>query len=161
MIICLHIFCCRFSDIQRDTYREHGTSQPHLLPRNLKQVQNMQQKIARSQEKHDDFYEVCLMSKQHPDIILTVQFASAVLIIQVHPEIVRHVSTFRKVFKGKPIVYHYDTTFDMGGFYVSILSVRHPLFKGEPIIPVAMMIHERLETKSQPLMFNFQTHLTV
>ena len=37
----------------------------------------------------------------------------------------------------------YDTTFQLGDFYVSVLSFKHVLFKENPVIPVAFMFHER------------------
>ena len=37
----------------------------------------------------------------------------------------------------------YDTTFNLGDFYVSTLSFQHILFENPPIIPLAIMIHER------------------
>ena len=37
----------------------------------------------------------------------------------------------------------YDTTFCLGDFYVSIIVFRHILFKKDPIIPLAFMVHDR------------------
>jgi len=37
----------------------------------------------------------------------------------------------------------YDTTFNLGDFYVSVLSFRHVLFKENPVIPAAFALHER------------------
>ena len=37
----------------------------------------------------------------------------------------------------------YDTTFNLGDFYVSTLSFQHILFENPPVIPLAIMIHER------------------
>ena len=36
----------------------------------------------------------------------------------------------------------YDTTFQLGDFYVSVLSFKHVLFKENPVIPVAFMFHK-------------------
>ena len=37
----------------------------------------------------------------------------------------------------------YDTTFNLGDFYVSTLSFQHYLFDSPPVIPLAILIHER------------------
>ena len=37
----------------------------------------------------------------------------------------------------------YDTTFELGDFYVSVLCFRHTLFKESPVIPAAFLVHER------------------
>ena len=42
-----------------------------------------------------------------------------------------------------PVLLSYDTTFQLGNFYLSPLLFRHVLFDEKPVIPVAFMIHER------------------
>ena len=42
-----------------------------------------------------------------------------------------------------PQLLSYDTTFQLGDFYVSTLAFRHTLFKEAPVIPLALLIHER------------------
>ena len=37
----------------------------------------------------------------------------------------------------------YDTTFQLGDFYISVLCFRHTLFKEAPVIPAAFLLHER------------------
>ena len=39
--------------------------------------------------------------------------------------------------------YMYDTTFQLGDFYVLILCFRHTLFKETPVIPATFLVHER------------------
>ena len=40
-------------------------------------------------------------------------------------------------------LFSYDTTFELGDIYVSALLMRHVLFNGAPVIPVAFLLHER------------------
>ena len=49
--------------------------------------------------------------------------------------------------------YHYDTTFQLGDFYVSPLIFRHILFKENPSIPAMFLIHERKFTETHEEMF--------
>ena len=37
----------------------------------------------------------------------------------------------------------YDTTFQLGDFYVSVLTFRHTLFKESPVIPAVFMLREQ------------------
>lgn len=44
---------------------------------------------------------------------------------------------------NEPILLSYDTTFNLGDFYVSILCMQLPFLTSKPCIPLAFMIHER------------------
>lgn len=43
----------------------------------------------------------------------------------------------------KPQLLSYDTTFQLGDFYLSPLLFRHTLFTTSPVIPALFLIHER------------------
>ena len=47
----------------------------------------------------------------------------------------------------------YDTTFQLGDFYVSPLIVRHSIFNQKPCIPAMFMIHERKFNSTHQEMF--------
>ena len=42
-----------------------------------------------------------------------------------------------------PQLLSYNTTFQLGDFYVSSLLFRHTIFKEPPVIPALFLIHER------------------
>ena len=44
---------------------------------------------------------------------------------------------------GDHLQFSYDTTFQLGDVYLSTLVYKHVLFKEEPVIPLAFVIHER------------------
>lgn len=58
-----------------------------------------------------------------------------------------------RIANDAPIVFHYDTTYNTGEYYVSTLSVRHDLLQHtqdsrrvhnpSPVIPVAFLIHQK------------------
>ena len=52
---------------------------------------------------------------------------------------------YRVLFLNSPSaqLLSYDTTFQLGDFYVSILCFRHALFKEAPVIPAAFLVYER------------------
>ncbi len=69
-----------------------------------------------------------------------MELLPCLLAVQMNPEVNRHVASLLKVYEQ--LVFHFDTTFDIGTFFTSILSLRHPVFKNEPILTVAVMYHE-------------------
>ena len=50
----------------------------------------------------------------------------------------------------------YDTTFNMGDFYMSVLLYRHTEFNESPVIPLSFLIHER---KLNSTHINFFTYM--
>ena len=42
-----------------------------------------------------------------------------------------------------PILLSYDTTFQLGDFYISPFLFQHALFSGSPVIPAGFLLHER------------------
>jgi len=56
------------------------------------------------------------------------------------------------------LVLHYDTTFNIGDFYMSILVYKHPAFEKGPVIPLACMLHHSKKSDVHKLFFeNFKT----
>ena len=49
--------------------------------------------------------------------------------------------------------HNYDTTFQLGDFYVSPLIFRHTIFEEKPCIPAMFLIHERKYTETHQEMF--------
>ena len=43
----------------------------------------------------------------------------------------------------RTVTLHYDTVFNMGDFYLSTLLFRHSVFKGQPVVPFAFLVHTR------------------
>lgn len=53
---------------------------------------------------------------------------------------------FRSLMKEdqlEPMCLTYNTTFDLGDFHLSVLTLRHTAFKEKPVIPLAFMLHEQ------------------
>lgn len=137
----------------RETTRENLISsggKPTEGPRNIKQVYNAKQRLEKEQQ-HDDIFEMYLFAKQHQNIIVKFDLVPDMIVVQLHPEMTKHVQSLTR--NHSPIVLHYDTTFDVGPFFTSVLSLRHPLFKNEPVVPVAIMFHEVASQSSHELFF--------
>ena len=54
------------------------------------------------------------------------------------------IECFCMVQSPTPKLLSYDTTFQLGDFYVSTLAFWHTLFKEAPVIPVAFLIHKEI-----------------
>ena len=55
--------------------------------------------------------------------------------------------------EGQLQLLSYDTTFQLGDFYVSPLLFRHTLFTERPCIPAMFLIHERKFTETHQTLF--------
>jgi hypothetical protein len=117
------------------------------VPRNLKQIQN-----AKVSVKHDSRYSRDALINAHelafsipgfvhyiatfPDLVMVV---GTEVLLQEMEEVIRLPSMCQML--------SYDTTFNLGEFYVSPLLFRHTAFVNNPVLMAAAMIHERkLET---------------
>jgi len=67
---------------------------------------------------------------------------------------------FKEVHRGVTPTLYYDTTFNMGDFYVSALLYRHTVFVNAPVMPLMMLVHERRTTESHELLFRWLEKLT-
>lgn len=123
---------------------------PSMTPRNKKQAYNVKYRV-KLEQRHDDLFESYLFAQQNPEIIAKLELIPGVVLVQVHPEMSLHFTSLQKT--GCRLVLHYDTTFDVGRFYTSILSLRHPIFKNEPLIPLAVMFHEHATELSHNAFF--------
>ena len=69
------------------------------------------------------------------------------------PEIVKTFTEILQSNASTPVSLVYDTTFNLGDFYVSPLVFRHVLFEGNPWIPLAFLIHDRKLQKCHNRLF--------
>ena len=111
--------------------------------------------------------------KLGPDSVMNLAEMAAVIEegkfcqkLEIHPDLMclfalpKLLDEFEKILKNikEPILMHYDTTFNIGDFYVSMLVVRHPLLENTsnlctPAIPIAFLFHERKFTKTHKYFF--------
>jgi len=114
--------------------------QPVLVPRNSKQIKNLQAKERQlSCLTHDALYNLHEVAYDLGDKIIT--FPDLIIVCglrTVLQELDRIVSA-----DTEASVLSYDTTFQLGNFYVSPLLFHHILFNESPVIPVTFMVHER------------------
>jgi len=123
-----------------------------MQPRDIKQIYNVQAKLKR--EKFGEDQRVLL--EHHA--LLFPEFMPEKLVHHgklftmcclTHMDV--HLASLIPL--SNPVVLNYDTTFNCGSFYVSILSFRHPLFDEEPVIPVGFLFHESKQFEAHDLFF--------
>ena len=130
-----------------------GNHVPTVLPRNLKQLQNFRFKHSQqSRLSRDDLFNLHEISYDingfvhkiitYPDLTcicgLGVVLNEANKVLQL---------------KDAGQLLSYDTTFQMGDFYVSTLLFRHLVFEESPCIPALFMIHERKFSETHQELF--------
>lgn len=133
-----------------------GEHQGVLNPRNLKQIQN-HQAMKKSKEKlgKDDIYNLIQLAYHLEGFVAEITVFPDLLTIFALPEIVNTFVELLQSNANTPVCLVYDTTFNLGDFYVSPLVFKHVLFEGTPWIPLAFLIHDRKLQKCHNRFFEF------
>ena len=128
-------------------------SAPVYTPRNLKQIQNLRQAhLTKKRISHDTLYNIHEIAFDIPNFIWKITTFPDLVCICGLKDIL---SEFERVLnlKSKCQLLSYDTTFQLGDFYVSPLVFRHSLFEENPCIPAMFLIHERKFTETHQEMW--------
>ena len=117
--------------------------QPVLMPCNQKQIKNLQAKERQSVHlTHDALYNVHELAYDLDDFVYKI-ITFPDLIICSLKVILQELDHVISAATTAPILLSYDTTFQLGDFYVSPLLFRHIVSNESPVIPAAFMLHER------------------
>ena len=117
---------------------------PVLQPRNSKQVENIRMsQLRKLRISHDALYNLHELAIDIPDFIHIIRTHPDLVCICGQKAIFQELDRVLLLQSPTPQLLSYDTTFQLGDFYVSVLSFRHTLFKEAPVIPAAFMLHER------------------
>ena len=117
---------------------------PVLQPRNSKQVENIRFKQLQSQRlSHDALYNLHEMAIDLPDFVHTIHTHPDLVCVLGWQAVLDEMDRVLLLNAPSPPLLSYDTTFQLGDFYTSVLCFRHTLFKEAPIIPAAFLLHER------------------
>ena len=118
--------------------------QPHCVPRNSQQVCNIQHhERQKNRLSHDAIYNVHELSYDLGSFVRVIKTFPDLLIICGLDKIVEDLNMLLKVDSDQPQLLSYDTTFQLGDFFVSPLLYRHVIFTKSPVIPALFLIHER------------------
>lgn len=80
---------------------------------------------------------------------------AGITIVVKHPVLIHHLVDIMRIGQGKSnsMQFFFDTTYNVGTYFVSPLSFRHPLLKGRPVIPFAFLVHEFTDSASSHVPF--------
>ena len=140
---------CKY-DTPATVYRNHITNVPpasHLAvlqPRNTRQVKNIRSALQRQQRlSHDGLYNLHELAFDLPDFFHTIRTHPDLVCICGNKQLLNELDRVLILKSGGHQLLSYDTTFQLGDFYVSVLSFRHTIFQEDPVIPAAFLLHER------------------
>ena len=104
-----------------------------MMPHNSIQISNIQKSdaIYNLHELAYDLNDFAHIIKTFPDLIVICGLKKMVTELNGQAK------------SNLPQLLSYDTTFQLGNFYVSPLLFRHTLFSSSPVIPVLFLEHER------------------
>ena len=114
-----------------------------LKARNYKQVENSQID-ARNKEllSHDEILILYLLADQWKTFIKKIDIYPDLLFYAANSELLKEFNEILLI-NDSGIYCSYDTTFNLGDFYVTPIVFRHIVFKENPTIPLFFMIHQR------------------
>ena len=120
------------------------SQQPVLMPRNPKQIKNIQAKQRQSVRlTHDTLYNLHEMAYDLDDFVYKIITFPDLIVICGLKAVIFEADRVISVNPPNPVLLSYDTTFKLGDFYVSPLLFKHVLFVESPVMPAAFLIHER------------------
>lgn len=126
---------------------------PVKTPRNLKQLRNLRFKsLKNSRISRDALFNIHEIAYDIPGFVWKVTTFPDLICICGLQEILEEVDRVITLDDRLQLL-SYDTTFQLGDFYVSPLIVRHSLFQERPCIPVMFLFHERKLQETHQDMF--------
>ena len=117
---------------------------PVLQPRNSKQVENVRLRKLREQRiSQDALYNLHELAIDMPRFIHLIKTHPELVCVCGETAMLEELDRVLLLDSPSHQLLSYDTTFQLGDFYISVLSFRHTLFSKPPVIPAAFLIHER------------------
>lgn len=115
-----------------------------LLPRNVKQVRNAQaQERQKVRLTHDALYNLHEIAYDLDGFVSKIETFPNLAIICGLGSLAEQLDHLIQLQPDISLCMSYDTTFQLGDFYLSPFLFRHVLFSSSPVIPVAFLLHER------------------
>jgi hypothetical protein len=118
--------------------------QPSSLPRNTRQITNIQQKERQKfRLTHDAIYNLHEMSYDMNDFVKIISTFPDLIVIFGLDVITKELNLLLNIQTENQQLLSYDTTFKLGDFYLSVVLFRYTVFKTSPVVPALFLIHER------------------
>ncbi len=145
--------------VAKMTKSESPELQASCIPRNKTQITNLQ---CRQRQKHrlthDALYNLHELAYDIDGFVKVITtYPSLIVVCGLFSLLTELDLTLQLDFSRHSQLLSYDTTFQLGDFYVSPLLFRHTIFNSLPVIPALFLIHER---KSQQVHERFMQCLS-
>lgn len=115
-----------------------------MVPRDRRQVVNIQQRQRqKSRLTRDALYNMHELAYDLGSFVKVIATYPNLIVICGHEKLLIELNNLLQIESIQPQLLSYDTTFQLGDFYLSPLLFRHTLFLRSPVIPVLFLIHER------------------
>ena len=121
-------------------------------PRDQTQVRNFRKEVNRQNRlSHDaifNTYHLCYQLKMKnrkgdpQDFISHLSIYPNIIVRMSAQPLIESLESLMRL-SSSSVTLHYDTVFNMGDFYLSTLLFRHSVFKGQPVVPFAFLVHTR------------------
>ena len=115
-----------------------------LQPKDTRQVKNIKSQLQKTFKlTHDSLYNLHEIAADIPDFVHVIITHPDLICVCGSKELLQEFDRVLLLQSPVPQLLSYDTTFQLGDFYLSTLAFRHTLFEGGPVLPVAFLLHER------------------
>lgn len=149
-----------FSTIKQDQLDALPEAHGQLMVRDSKQIENFR---ALNKQKYIispcQLTNINLMSMYHlQDFIQLINSVHEFCAVLAHPETIKLANIILKASEKNPDldqVISYDTTFDLGEFYVSTIVIKNIIVKKDKIFSVAFFVHNRKKTGTHKKFFDW------
>ena len=132
----------------------HPSYRPVKQPRNEKQVKNARSQVLQNQRlSHDSLYNMHELALYLPNFFHLIQTYPDLVYVCGQTELLDELDKTLMVPSLSPQLMSYDTTFQLGDFYLSTLAFRHTIFHESPVIPACFLLHERKFLSSHEELF--------
>ena len=115
-----------------------------LLPRDTTQIKNLQ---ARNRRKlrltHDSLYNLHELAYDLDGFVSKITTYPDLIVVCGLKGIKEELDRLILSSPDDSILMSYDTTFQLGDFYLSPFLFKHVLFESNPVVPAAFLLHER------------------
>jgi hypothetical protein len=110
----------------------------------MKQVKNVQYlERQKSRLTHDALYNLHEIAYDLNNFVISMRTFPDLVVVCGLNTLSKELSQLLLVESENPQLLSYDTTFQLGDFYLSPFLFRHTLFQSSPVIPLLFLIHER------------------
>ena len=121
-------------------------------PRNVKQLRNLRfDYLHKSRLSKDGLYNLHEIAYDIPGFIWKIVTYPDLIVIFRLQELLEELDKVLLLDSCHELL-SYDTTFQLGDFYLSPLLFRHTIFSNKPMIPAMFMLHERKKTETHSCM---------